>query len=416
MSALDEVERHVRRFVAYPSEHAAVAHVLWIAHTHLVAEFDNTPRLAALSPEPGSGKTRLLEVTEPLVPRPVLTVNASPAYVFRKIGATPEEGPPTLLMDEVDAIFAKRGSGDSNEELRGLLNSGYRRGATTGRAAPRGREIVTEEWPSFAPVALAGLGDLPDTLMTRSIVIRMQRRRTDEPIEPYRERVERSTNQRLATALAKWAASVLDTVRANPWPALPVGIVDRDADVWEPLMAVADAAGGMWPARARAAAITMVEEAHKRPATIGLRLLTDIRAVLGARDRITTAELIDGLGAIEAAPWAALGGTGIDANYLAKQLRKYGVRSTKIRVGNSTLQGYLLRGDDDGSLWDAFARYCPPAPEHPEHPQQPTADVPDVPDVLWMGGACGVCQDPDHDTLSHPPVGTAGTQRSINQR
>jgi hypothetical protein len=67
---LDQVEMYLRRFVAYPSEHALVAHVLWIAHTHLLDEFDTTARLAFMSEEPQSGKTRALEVTELFVADP----------------------------------------------------------------------------------------------------------------------------------------------------------------------------------------------------------------------------------------------------------------------------------------------------------------------------------------------------------
>ena len=67
---LDDVHAFLGRFVAYPSEHAHVAHTLWIAHAHLMDVWDSTPRIAFLSPEPGSGKTRALEVTELLVPNP----------------------------------------------------------------------------------------------------------------------------------------------------------------------------------------------------------------------------------------------------------------------------------------------------------------------------------------------------------
>jgi phage/plasmid primase-like uncharacterized protein len=82
---LDGVHAFVGRFVAYPSEHAHVAHTLWIAHTHLMDAWESTPRLAALSPEPSSGKTRVLEVTETLVPHPVEAINTTPAYLFRKV-------------------------------------------------------------------------------------------------------------------------------------------------------------------------------------------------------------------------------------------------------------------------------------------------------------------------------------------
>ena len=65
------------RFVAYPSEHAHVAHSLWIVHAHLMDRWESTPRIAFLSPEPGSGKTRALQVTELLVPNAVSAVNVT---------------------------------------------------------------------------------------------------------------------------------------------------------------------------------------------------------------------------------------------------------------------------------------------------------------------------------------------------
>ena len=74
---LDRVHAHLARFIAYPSSHAAIAHALWIAHAHAMDAWDSTPRIAFLSPEPGSGKTRALELTETLVPRPVEAVNRS---------------------------------------------------------------------------------------------------------------------------------------------------------------------------------------------------------------------------------------------------------------------------------------------------------------------------------------------------
>ena len=61
---LDEVYAYLGRFVSYPNIHAHVAHTLWIAHTHCMDAWDSTPRIAFLSPEPGSGKSRALEVTD----------------------------------------------------------------------------------------------------------------------------------------------------------------------------------------------------------------------------------------------------------------------------------------------------------------------------------------------------------------
>lgn len=301
---LDDVQRFLERFIAYPSPEAATAHALWIAHAHLIEAFENTPRLAFLSPEPGSGKSRCMELTEALVPRPVLSVNATVAYIFRKI--SDEAGKPTLLMDEIDAVFSG-GKSENNEDLRGLLNSGYRKGATAGRAAIRGKEIVTQEWPSFSAVALAGLNQLPDTLMTRSIVIPMKRRRQGQRVEPYRRRVNGPEAAGLLDRLAEFATEVRAEV-TDVFPDLPEGIEDRDADIWEPLLAIADAAGGHWPDTARAAAVVMVAKSKEKPATLGIRLLTDIRTVLGDRDRITTGGLLDALHGLENSPWGNIKG------------------------------------------------------------------------------------------------------------
>src|SRR5690348_9256177 len=93
----------LKTFVVYPSEPAAIAHVLWIAHAHAMPAWESTPRLAFLSPEPESGKTRALEISELLVPNPLDTVNASAAYLYRSTGG--EGGPPTLLLDEADTVF-----------------------------------------------------------------------------------------------------------------------------------------------------------------------------------------------------------------------------------------------------------------------------------------------------------------------
>ncbi len=104
----------VGRFVVYPSDHARVAHALWILHAHLMHVWDSTPRLAFLSPEPASGKTRALEITELLVPNPVCTVNVSPAYLFRKVAS--DDGSPTILFDEIDTVFGPKAK--DNEEVR----------------------------------------------------------------------------------------------------------------------------------------------------------------------------------------------------------------------------------------------------------------------------------------------------------
>jgi hypothetical protein len=122
---LDDIHDFLGRFVIYPSKEAHDAHVLWIAHTHIMEAWESTPRIAFLSPEPASGKSRALEVSDLLVPNAVEAINVSPAYLFRKVGG--EDGPPTILFDEIDTVFGPKAK--ENEEIRALLNAGHRKGA-----------------------------------------------------------------------------------------------------------------------------------------------------------------------------------------------------------------------------------------------------------------------------------------------
>src|SRR5215217_3363488 len=226
---LDEVHAFLGRFVAYPSEAARIAHTLWIAHCWFMDSWESTPRIAFLSPEPGSGKSRALEVTEPLVPRPVHAVNTTPAYLFRKV--SDEAGPPTILYDEIDTLFGPKAK--DNEDVRGMLNAGHRRGAVAGRCITRGTTVVTEELPAYCAVALAGLDDLPDTIQTRSVIIRMRRRAPGERVEPWRHRVNTPQAAPIAQDLARWSETSTDKLG---WPHMPDGIEDRNADVWEALL------------------------------------------------------------------------------------------------------------------------------------------------------------------------------------
>src|SRR5215204_2550337 len=166
---LEDLRVFIRRFVVL-TDAQADAVTLWVAHTHPIEAFSCTPYLAITSGEKRSGKTRLLEVLELVVREPLQTANISDAALFRVVGH-PEKSP-TLLLDEVDAIFKSR----EREELRGLLNAGYRRGAVVHRMGGANNRTL-ETFPVFGPKAFAGIGNcLPDTISDRAIPIRLQRR------------------------------------------------------------------------------------------------------------------------------------------------------------------------------------------------------------------------------------------------
>ena len=182
----------------------------------------------------------------------------------------------------------------------------------------------------------------------------MRRRHQGEQVEPFRRRIHAAEGERIRLAVELWTRGQPQEVT---WPELPADIQDRDADVWEPLIAVADAVGGDWPKRAREAAVALVADAKEAELSLGIRLLADLRTVFGDIDAISSKAILDALHKMEEAPWGDLKGKPLDERSLARRLKQYGVKSTTIRTDHSILKGY--RRED---LHDAWSRYLPQSP------------------------------------------------------
>ena len=241
-----------------------------------------------------------------------------------------------------------------NEEIGGLLNAGHRGGAVAGRCVVRGNLIKTEEIPAYCAVALAGLGDLPDVILTRSVIIRMRRRAPDERVEPYRRRDHAPAGHALRDKLSSWIGGI-EQALTHARPAMPEGVVDRDADVWEPLIAIADAAGGEWPELARVTAVTIATHSKAATPSLGIRLLSDLREVFRDAVQLPTTTILKRLCEIEDAPWGDMRGKQLDARGLAQRLKKYGITRGTIRAGQTTAKGYTF-----ADLHDEFVRYLSP--------------------------------------------------------
>lgn len=411
--ALALVEEFIGRHTVFPSEHCLTAVTLWAAHTHAISAFYTTPRLVLDSPEPGSGKTRVLELLNLVCHNPKLMISSSTAAIFRRL----YQGTMTILFDEVDAIFNVK-SAANYEDLRALLNSGYKRGATIDRCVGDAAKMEVQEFKVFSPVALAGLaGNMPATIITRAVVIHMRKRAPGEKVAPFRERDAEPEAEKIRAALASWIGSVADDL-ADARPVMPEGVEDRPAEVWEALLAVADAAGGEWPTRAREACKHFVVGASTEGQSLGVRLLADLKTVFGDADRMSTTAILDRLHEIEDAPWSDLYGKPLDSRRLAKELKKYGVGRAKFRAGGPPEWGYVTAPSKESvGLHDAWARYLPhiegtsgtsgtsqvnPVPDEldvpdtsgtPETSGTPLSrDVPDVPDVPDTPGSAAAHQ------------------------
>lgn len=342
---LDELHAALTRYVILPSPEAADAVVLWVTATHAVQAWNCAPRLDVTSPVKRCGKSRLLDIIEATCHDPLLTVNISPAALVRSIG----DDPPTLLLDEADTVFGPK-AGDSNEDLRGILNAGHSKNRPYVRWDMNARQ--PESCPTFAMAALAGIGSLPDTIRDRAVVVAMRRRAPNEEVARYRDRRDGAPLKALGERLSSWVRAHLDELREAE-PDMPVE--DRAADTWEPLIAIGDQAGGDWPARARKAAIALTSE-DDTDTTLGARLLADLRDVFADADAMHGETILSALHKLAEAPWGDYFGRPMNARDMAKLLRPYGVSSVDVKIDGTNRKGY--RRDH---LYDPWTRYLPPA-------------------------------------------------------
>jgi Protein of unknown function (DUF3631) len=158
--------------------------------------------------------------------------------------------------------------------------------------------------------------------------------------------------------LAALAAGAVEALRFAR-PTIPVELGDRAADGWEPLLAIADLAGGDWPDRARRAAKSLSGHDSRDADNddLAVRLLDDIRRVLDeiASDRIASKDLAARLCEIEESPWGDLRGRPLDSVRLARLLKPLEIRPRTVRFDDVTrAKGYLRE-----QFQDAFARYLP---------------------------------------------------------
>jgi hypothetical protein len=367
---LDEAVRALGRYVVFRDvEHAAAA-ALYVAATHAVRELQFAPRFRVKSPVKRCGKTLLLDVMSCMVHRALPTANVSAAALVRSIGSDPA----TLVLDEMDAVFGKNVKGDEKAEtLRGVLNAGFGRGKPYIRYDAVNCQV--ESFPTFAMAIIAGIGDLPDTIEDRAIIVSLVRKTKDRKVARFRLRQHTPGLRDLGDRLAAWVGPLAAQI-GDAQPAMPPGMSDRAEDTWEPLIAVADAAGGHWPRTARHVARVMSAEAAKADTDqdTGTRLLTDMREVFGDADRLPTTVILVKLAGLTGAPWGDWNhGRAMTDRQLADKLRGFGITPQQVKIEQKNLKGYF-RGD----FYAAWAAYVTEPPAPPEPPVQ--SDQPNTPD------------------------------------
>lgn len=342
---LNDIAATIRRFIVCDRD-TAHAVTLWAAMTWFIDHVQVAPLAVITAPEKRCGKSQLLFLLGRLSARAITTSSISPAALFRTI----DSWCPTLLIDEADAFMR------DNEELRGIINSGHtRESAYVIRTV--GENFTPTRFNTWGAKAIAGIGQMADTIMDRAVLLQLRRKLPHEEVERIRH-AEPGLFDDLRSRLARFAEDCGEQVR-QARPPLPDCLNDRAQHNWEPLLAIAMTAGSEWLEYGTMAALKL-SGTDNTSQTVGTELLADIREIFGAdRDRITTAEMIRLLCSDEERPWSTFSrGNAITPRQLAKRLKEYGIYSHTIRIGIETAKGYMI-----DQFRDVFSRYLPPPGE-----------------------------------------------------
>lgn len=353
---LNELSDTIKCYVV-ADQSTIYAAALWAAMTWFIDVVNVAPIANISAPEKRCGKTVLLAVLSRLCCRSLAVSNIGPAALFRTI----ELWQPTLLIDEVDAFLAQ------HDEMRGIINAGFTRdNAFVIRCT--GDDHTPTPFRVWGAKALCGIGKISDTLADRSIPLRLRRKMTGERTVKIRH-ADPQVFAELASKLARFAIDNRNAVQLAR-PEEIEGLNDRANDCWEPLLAIAEAAGGDWPRIARTTAISLHGLEEDAP-SINAELLTSIREVFDNRqtDRLSTADLLNALAENDESPWATWNrGKPMTPHQLAKRLSEFRITSNTVRIGFKTPKGYRLE-----QFTEAFERYlCSDTPSATATPPQPS--------------------------------------------
>lgn len=333
---LDEIEGLMTRHMVLPPG-AALVLAMWAMATWTLEAAEFTARLILTSPAMRCGKSRVLELLRLLCRRPLLAANVSAAVIFRAV----EEARPTLLIDEADSFLAE------NEELRGILNAGYRYDGAVLRCV--GDDHEPTQFSCFSPAAIAAIGGVPGTIADRGLTVRLERKAPGARVA----RVDRSARraiESLRPRLARWGQDSMDALR-EARPALPESLNDRQHEIVEPLLAIAGLASAEHVTRATQAIVGLCLSGEGAPDR-SERLLAAVWALYGVDaqsgeplsepiDFLNLKQIVRRLIEDEEGGWGtAARGREITTGHLARWLQQYGLRTTRLRE-HGRLRGYL---------------------------------------------------------------------------
>lgn len=379
---LEKLYVFIKRFIVLPNEEDYILVVLWIAHTYFTDKLTTTPRLALISPEYGCGKTRALEVIASLSFQAESLDGYTRSYLMRRVTDVRKEfgRSPTLCIDEVDTVWNGSKSDEGSEALRLFMNSGYRVGKAIGITEGEGKNRKATKFETYAPVVFAGKGDkAPESVKSRSIEIRLQKRLASQEIEDFQTRAVELQAADLKEWLEAWEQVKGEELLFEN-ESLPLEVRDRERELWLPLYAVARLGGWREPFERTLLLHTRQKLENEIP--WNRKLLGDCLKVFeeaGSPESMRTQALVVSLNGLPDSDYSSMRyGKGLDGRTLAKKLKEYGIAPTQIRFGDETAKGYYLQ-----PIREALSRYSQEQVVPVHTPQTETEETEETEEELW---------------------------------
>lgn len=342
---LNQIEQYISQHAVLPNG-ASVAITLWCLASYNINNFHIFPRLFLTSPVKRCGKSTVLDLIEAFSNKSFIVSNISTAALFRTI----EICQPTLIIDEADTFVANR-----NDDMIGIINSGHGKSrANVIRCT--GQDNNPTKFSTWTPMVLAGIGDLKDTIMDRSVTISLERKRRNQtvtrvPVDLYA--IQELNRQKLL----KWSTDNEISIKLNTIDPPNLGN-DRAADNWLPLFTLANQVSDIWLKKCEAAylSLTIIDD----ESDLSSLLLGDIRDIFNKHNdiKISSADLVNKLTEDKDKLWCEYkNGKALTQSSLATILKPFNIKSSTIRIQTKTLRGYELN-----QFKNTFDIYLPPLP------------------------------------------------------
>lgn len=345
---LNQIKSRIKAFVVC-EEHIAVATTLWCALTWFIDVVQIMPLAIITAPEKRCGKSLLLDMMSRFSFHSLLCSNISPSAVFRVI----EEYRPSLFIDEADSFFK------NNDELRGIINSGHKK-----KQAYVIRNVGDQHEPNrfstWGAKAIAGIGNLHETILDRGIVLNLRRKKSNEKVQRIPLEDE-SIDKEIRSKLLRFANDFGSKMQ-NMCPVPVKSLNDRAQDNWWNLLLIAGFVGEDWRKRTEEAAMWISKQAEE-PSSKSIQLLYDIKQIFfdptsKNRLKLSSADLVEELCEDETKPWSTYNrDKRITQKQIANLLKRFKINPKNINFNSQNNQ--ILKGYDLKSFEDVFERYLP---------------------------------------------------------